>query len=631
MAWVAVTSNQSTLILRVFHVKLMCRPHLFKKMLNLKYFSIMKTKSFFLTLITSAAFIAACSDEQIESTSEAIGSEVEHVIVTLPDMVGYDIDNATTRAAFDYNAKTDRFDFTWTSGDVLGVFPNVGAQVDFPIAAEYVGTKSAEFDGGGWALKSGYRYAVYAPYNYYNRDKTELPMDYTGQTQKNANDYSHINAYNYFSSQQAIIATGPTLDFKVGFIGTLMWLPLTFDFDATLKELRLVSNNLPFITKANLDISGETPKFTPVVESQSVSLKLNNIPVSAGVESNFYMWVLPRDFRGSALTIEIVTTEDMVYQIPLLASGINMPGGEFLRAKRPNSSNPLTLKGSESTKVIDAMKSLKAAWGSPAALNWPASPTSVDDYASATGVTVESGKITKIELSGKGLSGTLPESIGDLKDLTVLDLSNNSLSGTIPESIGNLTNLTTLDLSSNNFSSYKPSAAPQLASTESTSSLAPTLATAFPTTIGNLTKLMMLDLSGNKLSGEIPSSVGNLKQLQVLVLSDNDITGGLPTFIAVLPLVVLDLSNNEFTGDFVKWFFEELPVIPTLKELKLEGNNLTGEVTEEMQESERWQNLGDNVAVSEQQGGSIEVEGQVTDLNNPSATIESFSETEYDW
>lgn len=604
----------------------------------------MKKTLLFLLVLASAAFLNACSDDLTQDTSSPASEvqEVEHISVSLPIMeIEYD-DMADTRSAVSYENNT--FEFVWTEGDVLGVFPNKGAQVDFPIEGEYVGQNTANFDGGGWLLRTGYSYSVYYPYDFYNRNKEAIPMNLTGQTQKKANDITHLNSFNYMTSEKSVVASGPYLEFKMAYVSRVFLMRFTLPVDAVLKEIRLKSDNLYFITKANLDITNDKPeeRITPVIESNTATLKLNDISVKKDEQNLFYLWVLPRNYSESTVTAEIVTSTDDVYETTLIQPGASIanlfngnPVKGFTRSYKVDPKYPtrslITLKGSESSKVVDAMKSLKAAWGSPAALNWPASPTSVDDYASATGVTVEGGKITKIELSGKGLSGTLPECIGDLKDLTVLDLSNNSLSGTIPESIGNLTNLTTLDLSSNNFSSYKPSAAPQLASTESTSSLAPTLATAFPTTIGNLTKLMMLDLSGNKLSGEIPSSVGNLKQLQVLVLSDNDITGGLPTFIAVLPLVVLDLSNNEFTGDFVKWFFEELPVIPTLKELKLEGNNLTGEVTEEMQESERWQNLGDNVAVSEQQGGSIEVEGQVTDLNNPSATIESFSETEYDW
>ncbi|ORX35501.1 hypothetical protein BCR36DRAFT_375838 [Piromyces finnis] len=52
---------------------------------------------------------------------------------------------------------------------------------------------------------------------------------------------------------------------------------------------------------------------------------------------------------------------------------------------------------------------------------------------------VESGEmhITKIDLSSKGLAGSIPESIGNLSKLTELNLKNNYLTGDIPESIKN--------------------------------------------------------------------------------------------------------------------------------------------------------------------------------------------------
>ncbi|XP_012438677.1 receptor-like protein 34 [Gossypium raimondii] len=56
-----------------------------------------------------------------------------------------------------------------------------------------------------------------------------------------------------------------------------------------------------------------------------------------------------------------------------------------------------------------------------------------------------------------GLSGLLPESIGNLQSLSVLDVSYFSFSGKIPNSLANLTELTALLLYGNQFSNQIPS------------------------------------------------------------------------------------------------------------------------------------------------------------------------------
>ena len=66
-------------------------------------------------------------------------------------------------------------------------------------------------------------------------------------------------------------------------------------------------------------------------------------------------------------------------------------------------------------------------------------PNTLDDTVACT---MENGRFTKIKLSNMGLSGSIPESIGELTELTHLGLKNNHLTGEIPENIGNLTNLT---------------------------------------------------------------------------------------------------------------------------------------------------------------------------------------------
>jgi len=68
----------------------------------------------------------------------------------------------------------------------------------------------------------------------------------------------------------------------------------------------------------------------------------------------------------------------------------------------------------------------------------------------------EGGRLAIFKYSGAYASpslATLPESIGDLINLTGLNLRNNGIS-TVPESIGSLTNLTSIDLAINNLTSF---------------------------------------------------------------------------------------------------------------------------------------------------------------------------------
>ncbi|MDM8561450.1 hypothetical protein [Candidatus Parabeggiatoa sp. HSG14] len=142
------------------------------------------------------------------------------------------------------------------------------------------------------------------------------------------------------------------------------------------------------------------------------------------------------------------------------------------------------------------------------------------------GVSCENGHVTLIGLGLNQLSGSIPESIGKLRNLKSLDLWGNQLSGPIPESIGNLENLKNLDLAINKLSGP------------------------IPESIGNLENLKSLDLKNNQLSGPIPESIGNLGNLTELDLKSNQLSGPIPESIGNLDnLTRLYVSGNKFSCD----------------------------------------------------------------------------------
>lgn len=156
--------------------------------------------------------------------------------------------------------------------------------------------------------------------------------------------------------------------------------------------------------------------------------------------------------------------------------------------------------------------------------------TTQPNWCTFQGVTCGAGtpNIQSINLYNLGLVGTLPNSIGNYRQLTSFDISFNSLSGTIPKTIS--TWYYTIDNIKMNNNMFVGS---------------------IPSTIGPLTKLTLMSLSHNMLTGTIPSQMSSLVSLTTLKLSDNFLTMGILTDVPTRTFSTatssssnLDLSNN---------------------------------------------------------------------------------------
>ena len=130
------------------------------------------------------------------------------------------------------------------------------------------------------------------------------------------------------------------------------------------------------------------------------------------------------------------------------------------------------------------------------------------------------GRVFRLELDRKDLTGEVPPELGNLANLQWLSLADNNLTGEIPPELGNLANLEWLDLSENDLTGEIP---PEL---------------------GNLANLERLSLSSNQLTGGIPPELGGFASLRELNLAGNaGMSGTLPA-----AWISLDMSELQLGG-----------------------------------------------------------------------------------
>uniref|UniRef100_A0A0R0HQB0 non-specific serine/threonine protein kinase n=1 Tax=Glycine max TaxID=3847 RepID=A0A0R0HQB0_SOYBN len=174
------------------------------------------------------------------------------------------------------------------------------------------------------------------------------------------------------------------------------------------------------------------------------------------------------------------------------------------------------------------------------------------------GIRCSNSKITQLRLPGLNLAGQLSSAIQSLSELDTLDLSyNTGLTGTIPQEIGNLKKLKSLSLVGCGFSGP------------------------IPDSIGSLKQLTFLALNSNRFSGTIPRSLGNLSNIDWLDLAENQLEGtipvsddqGRPGLDLLLKAQHFHMGSNKLTGTIPEELFNSSM---HLKHLLFDHNQLEG-------------------------------------------------------
>ena len=279
----------------------------------------MKTTVRAILFLSLCMGLGSCTDELLTESPEPLdnGSDgfLKEIIVNAPDPILQD-EGANTRNQLyieDGKLKT-----AWIEGDTLGIFPDTGAQVEFPIGGS---GSSATFDGGGWALKNSYKYAAYYPFNKanYYKENSNLITDYSGQVQYQNGNMSHLGAYDFQASKQKATPKNGSVTITMGRLGAVLMFEITVPATDTYTDLYLYdgASTVPFAIKGYLNLSGDTPAYSSHETATRLSLGLDNIRVSKGEVLYAYMMAFPMGTNNERTLV--LRGKNGVYQASLAA------------------------------------------------------------------------------------------------------------------------------------------------------------------------------------------------------------------------------------------------------------------------------------------------------------------------
>lgn len=212
---------------------------------------------------------------------------------------------------------------------------------------------------------------------------------------------------------------------------------------------------------------------------------------------------------------------------------------------------PSFINGATDQSDASALNVMFSSMNSPSQLTRWTSSGGDPCGGSWTGISCSGSRVTKIKISGLGLTGSIGYQLASLTALTDFDISNNNFGGTVPYNLP--PNLQTLNFANCNFNG------------------------AVPYSISTMKPLEHLDLSHNQFNGQLNIDFSQLSSLATMDLSDNQLTGNLPaSFSSLTSLNSLSLQNNQFTGTIN--VLADLP----LDNLNVANNHFTGWIPQQL-------------------------------------------------
>lgn len=256
----------------------------------------------------AAAFVASIlaiegcgkDDNSIEDNEEV---EVVSFVVD-----GYNVvdDNGTALTRTSFIDDADGITYVWSACDTVGIFPTSGAQVYFPIEGAG-GESNADFDGGGWALKTSAKYYSYYPFigDIY-LDRNKIPVSYVGQRQVGASNNDHIAPYDFMYTP-ACSSDGGKLTFKYKHLGCILRFNLTSLPVGNYTKLAITAPSEAFVKSGWYDLQSDTPTIVGKEYTSQLVIDLERINITdSSTQVYVYLLSAPVQLKGIEVTVSVL-------------------------------------------------------------------------------------------------------------------------------------------------------------------------------------------------------------------------------------------------------------------------------------------------------------------------------------
>ncbi|MCQ2073080.1 MAG: fimbrillin family protein [Bacteroidaceae bacterium] len=316
------------------------------------------------SILTAAALLAACSNEDMLQTQSDAGFDGRNVLMQVDDYLFA----GATRTTISNTGS-----FTWAKGDKVGVWPTldpgeeeIASQVLFTAGAG--GAGSATFTGSGWGLMPDRKYYAYFPYSASARPQL-ISCTWPSQfTQTANNSTAHLGASDFMYASATAPSEG-NASFRFHHFGSLMKLVVT------VPESSAGSRFTSAVIQAPSKLFPQNVSYNPVLDEPVLDVETCTDAITMNLGS-----IVPEDGR---LTLWLMVGPADLSRVELeisLVDGKSILGGTFQGAEQRSGYGHEYAVSVEKTGVYGLVD-----MGLPSGTMWGISNLTMNGFVSRTG------------------------------------------------------------------------------------------------------------------------------------------------------------------------------------------------------------------------------------------------------